>query len=230
MRTSLKDRQEDEKKGEKKVEKLEKEVRDFTTVTPPLQRQDWNPGGVTVNVGTPATPVGDDHQQRGETPEEHQIRKIQEIRNAVGLKKTRQYEKMGRVFAGWTAEVAKGQAEQELRQEVIRSRHTRGGSPARHRPGRASPASTPQAGNRAVDAAVHLRDEAAQSPEVAVGAARAQMRQHTPSTAAMMTGAGGADSPYTHKTRGLGTKSAQALSPQLQEALDRDPGRTPRGS
>ena len=38
VRSSLKDRQDDEKKADKKVEKLEKEVKEFTTVTPADRR------------------------------------------------------------------------------------------------------------------------------------------------------------------------------------------------
>ena len=47
VRTSLKDRQEDEKKAEKKVAKLETEVKDFTKLSAAQQRQNFSP------VGTP---------------------------------------------------------------------------------------------------------------------------------------------------------------------------------
>ena len=47
VRTSLKDRQEDEKKAEKKVTKLETEVKDFTKLSAAQQRQNFSP------VGTP---------------------------------------------------------------------------------------------------------------------------------------------------------------------------------
>ena len=44
VRTSLRDRQDDEKKADKKVAKLETEVKEFTKLTPAQQRQHWNPG------------------------------------------------------------------------------------------------------------------------------------------------------------------------------------------
>ena len=47
VRTSLKDRQEDEKKAEKKVTKLETEVKDFAKLSAAQQRQNFSP------VGTP---------------------------------------------------------------------------------------------------------------------------------------------------------------------------------
>ena len=52
VRTSLKDRQDDEKKAEKKVDKLETEVQQFALLTPALQRHSRR---------TPGTPAGDEY-------------------------------------------------------------------------------------------------------------------------------------------------------------------------
>jgi len=55
VRTSLKDRQEDEKKAEKKVTKLETEVKDFAKLSAAQQRQNFSQGPTIVqNISTPA--------------------------------------------------------------------------------------------------------------------------------------------------------------------------------
>jgi hypothetical protein len=60
VRTSLKDRQEDEKKADKKVAKLETEVKDFTKLSAAQQRQNFSP------VGTPDRVRGDAEYDRGD--------------------------------------------------------------------------------------------------------------------------------------------------------------------
>ena len=233
VRTSLKDRQEDEKKAEKKVEKLEKEVRDFRTVTPPLQRQD--PGGVTVNVGTPATP--------GIGPEDYAARasagRARRDVAAVSIQK---------VFRSKKAREGLGTPRPDLGTEDHADRAAAG---------RASRASSPAAGIgdlrgsgliRATDAIAPKSPAAAaaasrttrEDPDEILARTRASARRKlaetTPTTAAMFVVGGGSepDSPDVVKRRGVSSSAARSpkvtLSPQLQEALDRDPGRTPRGS
>ena len=60
VRTSLKDRQEDEKKADKKVAKLETEVKDFTKLSTAQQRQNF------PTVGTPDRGRGDAEYDRGD--------------------------------------------------------------------------------------------------------------------------------------------------------------------
>ena len=127
VRQSLQDRKSEESKAEQKVEKLEKEVKQFVTPNEydngdnASRNRQATRNAHTVDLTaqtphlslrrSPTTPV----EHRGETFEDAQQRRQQQLRDAIGLRQQASVRSTGNVFQRWRTIAQTGRLQEQLR-------------------------------------------------------------------------------------------------------------------